>query len=321
MKILKKALIIILVMSVILSFCACTGACLHSWQEATCTLPRTCSLCGATEGDAAGHSYGDTTCISQEPCTVCGTYEGIVPTHKWREDGKVCLLCGQDKRNTDEKFMDALVEGLEEGWSFVRQDENPMKVAKEDWERSFYAEYDRLTEFKDADFKNEELGEAAKSYITSLVEVKKALDVFGTYDWYVQYTNWAYHDRTLALYKINEISPIDVDGKYKRDITMMLENGRTINEINAMCAEIDFHNISSVDETPRYEAMATNTTALDFQKFSIELAFTDEKGETIATKTLTVRNWKAGQEKLLKFTTKEDFKKIELKYVNWTLAM
>ena len=39
----------------------------HNWKSATCTEPKTCSVCGATEGSAAGHNYnGGTTCI------VCG---------------------------------------------------------------------------------------------------------------------------------------------------------------------------------------------------------------------------------------------------------
>ncbi len=29
----------------------------HSWVAATCTAPKTCSVCGATEGSALGHSY------------------------------------------------------------------------------------------------------------------------------------------------------------------------------------------------------------------------------------------------------------------------
>lgn len=30
----------------------------HNWKSATCTEPKTCSVCGATEGTAAGHNYG-----------------------------------------------------------------------------------------------------------------------------------------------------------------------------------------------------------------------------------------------------------------------
>ncbi len=43
----------------------------HTWNDATCTDPKTCSVCGATEGDALGHSYDNFY------CTVCGDAEGV----------------------------------------------------------------------------------------------------------------------------------------------------------------------------------------------------------------------------------------------------
>ncbi len=48
-------------------------ACSHSYKDATCTAPKTCSKCGATSGSAAGHSY------SNGACTVCGTADPNVP--------------------------------------------------------------------------------------------------------------------------------------------------------------------------------------------------------------------------------------------------
>ena len=47
--------------------------CSHSWSDATCTAPKTCSKCGATEGNAAGHSY------SNGACSVCGAADPNVP--------------------------------------------------------------------------------------------------------------------------------------------------------------------------------------------------------------------------------------------------
>ena len=38
----------------------------HSFKDATCTAPKTCTSCGATEGSALGHSY------SNGKCTRCG---------------------------------------------------------------------------------------------------------------------------------------------------------------------------------------------------------------------------------------------------------
>ena len=39
----------------------------HNWQDATCENPKTCLICGATEGAALGHSWEDGS------CTKCGT--------------------------------------------------------------------------------------------------------------------------------------------------------------------------------------------------------------------------------------------------------
>lgn len=36
-----------------------TQAHTHTWSEATCTSPKTCTTCGATEGSAIGHDYKD----------------------------------------------------------------------------------------------------------------------------------------------------------------------------------------------------------------------------------------------------------------------
>ncbi len=35
------------------------GECTHEWTEATCTEPKTCSLCGITEGEPTNHALGD----------------------------------------------------------------------------------------------------------------------------------------------------------------------------------------------------------------------------------------------------------------------
>ncbi len=51
----------------------------HKWTDATCTAPKTCSVCGATEGDALGHKYEsivtNPTCTEKgyttHTCSVC----------------------------------------------------------------------------------------------------------------------------------------------------------------------------------------------------------------------------------------------------------
>lgn len=71
-------LILAICFSAVLSGCGCD----HQWAEATCTTPKTCTLCEKTEGEALGHNKGEwetgveATIFSAgtriRPCTNCG---------------------------------------------------------------------------------------------------------------------------------------------------------------------------------------------------------------------------------------------------------
>ncbi len=70
----------------------------HTWADATCTDPKTCTVegCGATEGEANGHTWADATCTDPKTCTVegCGAKEGTAG-HKYDADGH-CSVCNGD---------------------------------------------------------------------------------------------------------------------------------------------------------------------------------------------------------------------------------
>ena len=57
----------------------------HSWLEATCTEPKTCEVCGETEGEALGHAWLEATCTEPKTCSACGATEGTAPGHRWDE--------------------------------------------------------------------------------------------------------------------------------------------------------------------------------------------------------------------------------------------
>lgn len=71
----------------------------HKWVDATCTTARTCSVCGETEGEALGHVWADATCTKPKTCNVCGTTEGQPLGHKWVDatctTPKTCSVCGE----------------------------------------------------------------------------------------------------------------------------------------------------------------------------------------------------------------------------------
>ncbi len=63
--------------------CSCDACGLtdHTWSEATCTAPKTCTVCGETDGDPIPHSTtadGDkaATCTTPAYCSVCGESYG-----------------------------------------------------------------------------------------------------------------------------------------------------------------------------------------------------------------------------------------------------
>ena len=69
----KKAFALFLILSLfLLSGCGHE----HSWQEATCTQPKTCADCGETEGEPLGHSPTEATVWEPSVCSVCGEVLG-----------------------------------------------------------------------------------------------------------------------------------------------------------------------------------------------------------------------------------------------------
>lgn len=71
----------------------------HTWVEATCTVPKTCSECGETEGEALGHTWVEATCAEPKTCSVCGETEGETIAHTWIDatcaEAKHCSVCGE----------------------------------------------------------------------------------------------------------------------------------------------------------------------------------------------------------------------------------
>ena len=69
----------------------------HTWTDATCSAPKTCSVCQATEGEALGHTWTDATCETLKTCSVCQATEGELAEHTWVdatcEAPKTCSVC------------------------------------------------------------------------------------------------------------------------------------------------------------------------------------------------------------------------------------
>ena len=71
----------------------------HDWDNADCTVPKTCNTCGETEGAALGHTWADATCTAPKTCDACGATEGEALGHTWVDADcdtpKTCSVCGE----------------------------------------------------------------------------------------------------------------------------------------------------------------------------------------------------------------------------------
>lgn len=66
----------------------------HVFTEASCIAPAKCK-CGETSGSANGHSWSDATCTTPKTCTVCQANEGVAEGHKY-SNGSCTICAAQD---------------------------------------------------------------------------------------------------------------------------------------------------------------------------------------------------------------------------------
>lgn len=93
----KKTLYGIAICAICFIFTGCGHE--HTWVDATCTEPKTCSECGETEGEALGHTWVDATCTEAKHCSECGETEGEPLGHTLTEANyqqpATCEVCGE----------------------------------------------------------------------------------------------------------------------------------------------------------------------------------------------------------------------------------
>ncbi|BDZ76419.1 hypothetical protein [Claveliimonas bilis] len=78
----KKATITVILAGVVLIIAGIViYTCYHRWNDATCTEPRTCSICGKTEGEPLGHKWNSATCVKPQICKVCKETKGKALGH------------------------------------------------------------------------------------------------------------------------------------------------------------------------------------------------------------------------------------------------
>ena len=92
----KTVLFCILLFAFCISFTACGDKCEHTYDNACDAI---CNECG--EERTVTHDFADADCLNPKTCTVCGKTEGSALGHKPAEDDgnckteQKCTVCGQ----------------------------------------------------------------------------------------------------------------------------------------------------------------------------------------------------------------------------------
>ena len=99
----KKQFAFLALLLAVLLLAAC-GQHEHQWNDATCTEPETCSVCGETRGEALGHRWKSGGCTEPEICVRCGETNGEAPGHDWQPATctapETCAVCGETRGET-----------------------------------------------------------------------------------------------------------------------------------------------------------------------------------------------------------------------------
>ena len=117
--------------------CGETDGCKHEWIGATCTVAKTCMICGEVEGEAMGHLWGEwfwlqvPTCVADgiqsRVCEDCGeseaveiltnghAYEDVITDATCTADGSIvstCVNCGDVKTEVLAALGHSFVDGV-----------------------------------------------------------------------------------------------------------------------------------------------------------------------------------------------------------------
>ena len=235
----KKAVVMIFALAMLFSLYACSKddghsiteppaseltteptECSHSWEDATCTEPKTCKTCGITEGSEAAHNWKSATCKTPKTCKACGKTEGSVAAHNWKnatcKKAATCSVCGATGKKGDHDYEILAEQG--DGKFFARKVHKKCKTC--DLEKTLY--YTGKDEF-DLEAIYKTLEDYAKSYGLSVSDSFDDVPYYkniqkGGFMAYESYMDYADRNGPKDLIRLGK-NMIDTEYKYVKNST------------------------------------------------------------------------------------------------------
>ena len=229
-------------------------------------------------------------------------------------------ITGCSSKSVDEKFIDALEDGLSARWELTDKSEDKDEAEeKSDYEGYIDAEYNKISKFKEENFEDKELGDLAREYIETLEQSKDTLKYFNNENkWLADWDNIR-DDRVETLVKINEKEKLEFsDDSDKENFEGLISEGEVVKAVREIQDNTKFKKIKNEYGWNTYSAVVENTTNENFKYFSFSIKLIDKDGLTVESQSAYAENWNSGDKAKFEFQTDEKFKKIEIADCTYT---
>lgn len=133
----RKTIILTITLILLLTLVSCknkndTKCSNHYFLDATCTEPKRCPNCNATDGEPLGHDYAEASCVLPETCKRCNDTKNSPLGHNWipatYENSKTCSICG----TTDGTPLQAVVVEIIGSTTISKNENNSYEIQLND---------------------------------------------------------------------------------------------------------------------------------------------------------------------------------------------
>ena len=214
--------------------------------------------------------------------------------------------------STEGMFLRALATGLEDRWE-ISNSTGDQSMTTDTWRALIDAEYEKVKDYKSAQFNDSKLASYAKQYIKLLEDASKVIKYYGSNEttFWNQY-NPIYQDRCLVLKQINSKYTIPVSEENQSQLNDLVTEGELVAELRKILKAVKFKKVSDDYGWKQYEAIVENTSKTEFPYFSFDINLVGKDGTIVETTSSYTENWKVGQKNRFTFSTNAKFDRIEV---------
>jgi hypothetical protein len=214
---------------------------------------------------------------------------------------------------TDEAFLQALVEAWTERWDYF---DDPAQIIeptdpkydtklKEQYTTAVDSELALLEPYLTRPFKQQELKTLAEEYVGLLAESKDSIQYL-TVDPFRFETLWTdvYNRRTMAIIHFIDTYDLEIPEEHADTLADLRTNAglaSTVAELEAelttIVCSLQWQEIVADPEFEHYEyeAVATNSTDIDFSNVGLDVPIIDDQGVNRGNGYANLSNWRVGQ--------------------------